>query len=218
VGDEGGQPARPGLRERKKERTRQELQRAALDLFATKGFDAVSTDDIAAAAEVSKTTFYRYFPSKEDVLLGTSAENLALVRRALADQPEGEGPVQAARNAFRELAERYQADREVKLLVHEVSKTTPSLAARSLEHQATWEEALREDFARRDPTASELRTRVLAAAVLGAVRAAIASWLAHDPSEPLPELVDDALRLLLDTDAPTDRTPAPRQTRGRRTP
>ncbi|WP_198387745.1 TetR family transcriptional regulator [Rhodococcus pyridinivorans] len=62
------------LRERKKQRTHRQLEEIALELFSAEGFDAVTLDRIAATAEVSKRTFFRYFPSKEDVALAAEAE------------------------------------------------------------------------------------------------------------------------------------------------
>src|ERR1700736_5461763 len=96
-----------GLRERKKLRTEQQLQQAALELFLEHGFDNVTTDDIAAAVEVSKTTFYRYFESKEDVLLGNTAERLASVRQALEDRPIDEPVMVAVRHAMTSVVSQY---------------------------------------------------------------------------------------------------------------
>ncbi|WP_318208492.1 TetR/AcrR family transcriptional regulator [Streptomyces sp. SJL17-1] len=67
--------AAPGLRERKKERTRQALSDAAVALFLERGFDAVSVAEVAAAAEVSKPTLFRYFPAKEDLVLHRFADH-----------------------------------------------------------------------------------------------------------------------------------------------
>src|SRR5438105_94189 len=100
-----------GLRERKKQRTQRDLRRVALDLFSRHGFDHVTTDDIAAAAEVSKSTFYRYFESKEDVLLGPAAEKLEHMRAALAARPVDEAPLAAVHHALLSLAERYEVER-----------------------------------------------------------------------------------------------------------
>ena len=185
-----------GLRERKKEATTERLNEVALDLFAEHGFDAVSIDDIAAAADVSKTTFYRYFESKEDVLLGRAGEHLELLETALAERPEGESAVDAARHAFRHVAVTYQADREQKLIVSRLTRTTPSLASRNLAHQAQWEEVMREETARRHPELDQLKAWVLAAQIIAATRAATAYWLSDGAQGELPDLVDDALRPL----------------------
>jgi AcrR family transcriptional regulator len=191
--------ALPGLRERKKQRTYEDLQRAALELFARRGFDQVTIEDICAAAEVSKTTFYRYFDAKEDVLFGPAAERAALMGEVLRNRPVDEPAIAAVQNAFREFAELYQIDRDQKRAVHEIVRATPTLAARNLEHIATWEEMLRECFASRDPAPGsgrdrELRNYVAAATVVAALRAAVEYWLTHDAAQDLPAIVEDALQ------------------------
>jgi AcrR family transcriptional regulator len=193
-----------GLRERKKEATLERLREVALRLFVASGFDAVSVDDIAAVAEVSKTTFYRYFPSKEDLLFGRSAEHIAIVRSVLAERPLAESPVEAARHAFRAIAEVYQADPDQKLAMSCIITSTPSLAAGSQANQAQFEELLRDEVARRRPGAEPLQVWVLAAELLAAVRAATNFWLADGAQLDLTELVDDALCTL---EAPRAGTP-----------
>jgi AcrR family transcriptional regulator len=190
---------RAGLRERKKEATLDRLREVALELFVAKGFDAVSVDDIAEVAEVSKTTFYRYFPSKEDLLFGRAAEHLALVRRGFDERPLGESPVEAARHAFRAVAEVYQADPRQKLAVSCIIKSTPSLAAGSQANQALWEELLREEVSRRQPDAEPFHAWVVAAELIACVRAATNYWLAEGAELDLAELVDDAVRHVDDT-------------------
>uniref|UniRef100_A0AAU2K046 TetR/AcrR family transcriptional regulator n=1 Tax=Streptomyces sp. NBC_00049 TaxID=2903617 RepID=A0AAU2K046_9ACTN len=89
-----------GLRENKKLRTRRQLAATALELFLERGFDAVSVADVAAAAEVSKPTLFRYFPSKEDLVLDRFADHQDEAARIVRDRPAGEGPVGAVRAHF----------------------------------------------------------------------------------------------------------------------
>ncbi|HEV7626430.1 MAG TPA: helix-turn-helix domain-containing protein, partial [Streptomyces sp.] len=89
---------RPGLRERKKIRTRQAIRHAAYRLFAEQGYDATSVDRIAHEAEVSPSTVFRYFPTKEDIVL--TDEYDPLIHDALLARPSDEAPVTALRNAM----------------------------------------------------------------------------------------------------------------------
>lgn len=187
-----------GLRERKKQRTAEELRRVALEQFAARGFDAVTVDDIVAAAAVSKSTFYRYFESKDDVLLGTATERLELMRAALADRPADEPALDAVRNAFLAVAEHYELERDRRLAIGRILRTTPALAARNQEHQHAWELLLRDYVAARDGAATPgLRHCVLAANVVASLRAAIEYWQTTDAASDLPAVVDAALRVTL---------------------
>ncbi|MFD3997024.1 TetR/AcrR family transcriptional regulator [Streptomyces sp. NPDC058583] len=86
----------PGLRERKKERTRQALSDAAVALFLERGFDAVSVAEVAAAAEVSKPTLFRYFPAKEDLVLHRFADHEDESARVVAEgRRAGAAPLDA---------------------------------------------------------------------------------------------------------------------------
>jgi AcrR family transcriptional regulator len=89
-----------GLRERKKERTRAELQRHALRLFRDRGYAATTVDDIAAAAEVSRSTFFRYFGTKEDVVLFDDVD--PVMERVMHGLPDGTPLLEAVRTVLRE--------------------------------------------------------------------------------------------------------------------
>src|SRR3954471_23045141 len=88
IGEEAGE--RLGLRERKKRATRQALHSAALRLIADRGFDAVTIDDIATAADVSPRTFFNYFGSKEDVIVNPDPDRVERLRTALARHTSAE--------------------------------------------------------------------------------------------------------------------------------
>jgi AcrR family transcriptional regulator len=87
-----------GLRERKKLRTRETIQRVAFQLFDEKGYANTTIEEIADAAEVSPSTFFRYFPSKELVLMADDLDQVTV--EALARQPADLTPLQAFRRAF----------------------------------------------------------------------------------------------------------------------
>ncbi|MEV0478570.1 TetR/AcrR family transcriptional regulator [Streptomyces prunicolor] len=89
-----------GLRERKKERTRNLIAQEALRLFRAQGFDEVSVVEIAAAAEVSKATLFRYFPTKEDLVLHRFADHLGEAARVVRERPAGLTPTAALRDHF----------------------------------------------------------------------------------------------------------------------
>src|SRR5579871_1515510 len=92
-----GAPGAPGLRERKKARTRAALREHALRLFREQGYQATTVEQIAAAAEVSPSTFFRYFPTKEDLVLQDDMDTRIVA--AFEQQPPGLGPIAAVRAA-----------------------------------------------------------------------------------------------------------------------
>ena len=190
--------AAPSLRERKKLRTRDELEAAALGLFSERGFDAVTVDDIAAAADVSPRTFFRHFRSKEDVLFRDNEERLGRLRAELAKRPLDESPLTAVRLAILGLAEEYETGKEAMFLRTSVMAQTPSLIGRNLHLQQEWEAAIANAVAVRIgvDVDGDLRPRLVAACALGALRVAADAWLAGKGRGHLPTLVDAALQLV----------------------
>ncbi|SPF05197.1 TetR family transcriptional regulator [Streptomyces sp. MA5143a] len=93
---------RPGLRERKKQRTHDALLRAALELFTTQGYEATTVDEIAEAVDVSQRTFFRYFTGKEEAALAVVDLGQEHFVAALRARPAHEAPLEALRNALLE--------------------------------------------------------------------------------------------------------------------
>jgi AcrR family transcriptional regulator len=187
-----------GLRERHRKRTAADLESAALELFCERGFDAVTIDDIAAAADVSRRTFFRYFAAKEDVILSDHPRRLDELQAALDRRPADEAPLAALRHAIMWLADTYEEQREHMVRRFTLVSTTPALEARSLCLQRNWETAVTEMLAGRmgvDP-ASDLRPGVVAATAMAAMRVATANWLARGGTGDLPATVAASLDLL----------------------
>jgi AcrR family transcriptional regulator len=116
----------PGLRERKKARTRAAIQREALRLFGRDGYAGTSVEQIAAAAEVSASTFFRYFPSKEDVVLADFLDERVL--QGIVDAPAELSPFGALRHAMASLVtEMSTEEMELETLRNELIRTVPEL-------------------------------------------------------------------------------------------
>lgn len=195
-----GDVGRPGLRERKKEQTRDRLRDAAFDLFAERGFDDVTVDEIADRAEVSKSTLFRYFETKEDLLLFDARNHKDALLRELARRPVDEPVLVSIRASLQSMAADYQADRRQSIERTRIVSESPSLWARSVERQVSWEEGLASAILPRlvgRPDA-ETRAAILAAAVMGVVRVATRRWIAADDDSQMIDHVLGALDMLID--------------------
>jgi TetR/AcrR family transcriptional regulator, regulator of mycofactocin system len=184
-------PESNSLRERKKDRTRRAIERAALDLFEEHGFDGATVDDVAAAADIAPRTFFHYFPSKEDVVLADYAGRLEQLVATLREGPADESPWRALRAAFVAVSADYESQRSQMLRRFRIISTAPSVGARSLQLQADWETTVAGIVAGWLGTDSELQIvpRLLAGAALSAMRASMALWLAGGGKASPPELM-----------------------------
>jgi AcrR family transcriptional regulator len=136
-----------GLRERKRQRTHDTISAAAIALFLEHGFDAVPVADVAAAAEVSKPTLFKYFPTKEDLVLHRIADHSGEAARVVAGRAAGERPLAALRRHFLAgLRDRDPVtglnDHPQVLAYHRMVFETPSLAARVASYTEADEAAL----------------------------------------------------------------------------
>jgi len=163
--------AQVGLRERKKARTRASLREHALRLFREQGYQATTVEQIAAAAEVSPSTFFRYFPTKEDVVLQDDMDIRML--DALARQPADLPPIPAVRAAMLEAWKSFTPEEWKQIrLGGELSASVPEIRARALNEFSRTIDAIAQGIARRSRcTPDPLRVRVLAGAVVGVMMA-----------------------------------------------
>ncbi|MDQ3913963.1 MAG: TetR family transcriptional regulator [Actinomycetota bacterium] len=141
------------VREDKKERTRRALRVAALRLFRRRGFDSTTVDEIASEAGVSRTTFFRYFPTKEAVVFGRSREIGEVFRRWIAERPSEENPLEAFEGALLALARETRGNRDLareSLEIWAVLERNPCLRKRHVEHTQEQIELIAEALAERD--------------------------------------------------------------------
>lgn len=186
------------LRETKKQRTREAFADAARELFAARGYDATTIDDLAQAAGVSRRTFFRYFQSKEAVLFPVRVEQLARFRAILARSVRGEAPFDRVRRALIAIGEELVSDRDRVVALNDVVLSHPALIAHEqkldLELEAAIAAALAEGEVK--SKAGRRRARVLAGATFGAVRAVIREWFAERGKTDLIALGNEALDLI----------------------
>jgi len=165
-----------GLRERKKARTRASLREHALRLFREKGYQATTVEQIAAAAEVSPSTFFRYFPTKEDLVLQDDMDTRML--EALEQQPPGLSPIAAVRAATRQVFASYTpADLDIIAETTRLTMTVPEVRARALDEFARTIEVFADAVAKRARRpATDLAVRTVAGAIMGVVMAITLPW------------------------------------------
>lgn len=180
-----------GLRERKKLDAWRTIRSTALRLISERGFDAVSADDIAAEAGVSRTTFFTYFPSKEAVVYDLDPSELQQWR-ALLEDPRDDLPLwdaltEVALGLARLLAERLPLQKRL-------FAQSPELCQSSRATCDSFEPDLKEWISRRSSDGDELRTALVFHTALAAFTTAIEAWDPDDSFDHFLEIIGDCLR------------------------
>ena len=189
----------PSLHERKRTAARDHIASVGVALFVEHGFDAVTTEQIAHAAGVSRRSFFRYFDTKEDVVLNGVAEAGRHIESALRARPAQESAWDALRLALRVLLDKPVYPPEHLLAISRMLVQTPSLRARELEKQQHWEDLLLPHIVARlpphhdGPDAADARGSAIIGAALACLHAATSAWVrAEGTPDPL-RLLDDAI-------------------------
>ena len=181
-----------GLRERKKVQTREALVNAARDLFLERGFDSVTVDEIAQVANVSRRTFFRYFPTKEAAAF-PNRELWLEEFNALTAQRAGETAYQTVRRALLSMAHAFMSHRDAMVSQHRIANAATSLIAYQRDVDRVWAdviaEALRSEHGGRE-------SRLIAAAMMGVIRATLDEWFAQGALGDLLQMGTEALELV----------------------
>ncbi|NJQ15831.1 TetR/AcrR family transcriptional regulator [Streptomyces bohaiensis] len=189
----------PSLRERTRRAVRAEIAEAAMRLFTEHGFDATTVDQIAAAAGISRRSFFHYFGSKEDLVMGDTAAIGESVRAALEARPAEESAWAAIREAFLLLRSTHGTVKE-QLVLARLYHDAPTLRARHLEKHLRWQELLAPDIQRRlglpATETPDPRARAFVAAALACLDAAVDAWAESGGAADPVQLFDEATALL----------------------
>ncbi|MGW1710721.1 TetR/AcrR family transcriptional regulator [Streptomyces sp. NPDC002206] len=182
------------LRERKKQLTYQAVSDAAIAMFLERGFDKVSVAEVAAAADISKPTLFRYFPAKEDLALHRFADHEDEAARVVAARGQDESPLDALHRHFLDGLERRDpvtglCDHPQVLAFHRMLYGTPSLVARMYGYQGRSEAALARALGDGVPD------RLAAGQIIAVQRIlALENWRRIDAGESADEVYEDAVR------------------------
>ncbi len=186
------------LRERKKDQTREALAQAAFELFRQKGFEATTAAEIAAAANVSRRTFFRYFPSKDELLFIDNGPRLARFCELLSQREPGEHAFAPVRRACLSIAEEYMGERDKILARLQIIEASPVLGKQERQADLEWERAIARALLVDIPAPSpriQRKARLLAGATFGAIRATLGEWLMGGGDADLVERAREGLEL-----------------------
>jgi AcrR family transcriptional regulator len=184
-----------GLRSRKKARTRLVIEDVALTLFAEQGYEATTVEQIAERAEISTTTFFRYFPSKADLVTCQQNAQLPVLRLAIVERPPQENDLVAIRRAI-QLVWAPAIDPERTLRTTRAFAESATLRGLQDEVTRDWARAIAEALAvRHGLDGVDEVCRVIARVALGIFGATIEGWIGNRCREPL----IDALQRNFDT-------------------
>ncbi|MFH9004063.1 TetR/AcrR family transcriptional regulator [Streptomyces afghaniensis] len=185
-----------GLRERKKIKTRQAIRAATYALIEEQGYDATTVEQIADRAEVSPSTVFRYFPTKEDIVITDEWDPVILAE--LRARPEDESWADVLRHVMRTALDLSLAEEpEVTRLRSRLGVEVPAVRARMTESMAATGRLLREALAERSGLAPDsLELRVFAMSVMGGLLEVSHYWAETGHRDDVRELVDRALDVL----------------------
>lgn len=204
-----------GRRERKKIETRRALRQAALRLFAERGYDETTVEDITEAADVAVRTFFRYFRSKHDVLVGEIAELSVRLRHRLDARPPDELPMVAVRTAVCGLVSGMVAarefDRESLLLQARLIEEEPELYTANVEVHQCFDQVIANFVAGRTGghPSRDLLPRLIGSLTATAMQTALSVWYHRDGEGSLSGLLAESFDLLAAGLVPPGRTGVP---------
>jgi AcrR family transcriptional regulator len=185
------------LRSRTRENVRVQIAEVAFNVFAERGFDAVTATEVAEAAGISRASFFRYFESKEDAVFVAQEELGVKIAARLRERPAGEDAWTALRQSIDPIIAVYRESPTQSLARLRLTRSTTKLRAHQLERFDQWKQLIGAALAERLGVEEvDLRIEALVAAALAAMGSASSRWAAGDGDDDLVELIDDAFGAL----------------------
>lgn len=183
-----------GIREQKREETLRRITKCAMALFARHGYEATTIDAIAAAAGISRRTFFHYFKTKDDILLSQQAGVGEQLIAALAAEPNGPTPWQTLASAMRRIAASYPA--EDLIVIDRMMLSVEAVQQRKQANYVRDEKLLLEALRQRWPDDDDMTLRNTAMLAIGLTRLSLDAWRSDGGRNPIVHHLDAALAAL----------------------
>lgn len=179
----------PSSRDKRREATRKAIEWLAIGLFEEAGYDQVTVADVAAKADISERTFFRYFAGKDDVLFATTDYGTERFKRYLASRPKAEDPLTAMKAATLRYARDHDEDLDLLVRRERLAARYPQIRRWERGKTIVWEPAFAAILNRRDPKGDALRHRIIAASAVLALEAGAQECCRQNGAQPLSALV-----------------------------
>jgi AcrR family transcriptional regulator len=188
-------PKPEGLRERKRRETLHRIAEVGLNAFLTRGYDETTLDEIAAAAGISRRTFFHYFKSKDDVLLAYLGNYASMIKASVLEEPSPAAPIEIARNALLRLVGRFQEPEM--MATARLMRESKTLRSRRHAGYLQFEQAIFDGLCELRP-GQELRDslRLVSLVAIAALRLAVETWQQQNARRPLAGYIQDAFEKL----------------------
>jgi len=183
------------VRERTRRAVRGELAQLAMDLFVENGYDETTIDDLAAAAGMSKRTFFRYFASKEELVMGKYEVLGEQLAEDLAARPADEPIWVSLRQVFRQIVDNVESEGTAAVAMEKMVRDHPTLNASYLERVSRMQELLHDEARTRTgwPDPADPRTAAIVGAAFSCLIAAWATWLTTNQAQPFGDLLNQTM-------------------------
>lgn len=192
---------RGNLRQRTRQAMRDEVSAVAYELFLSQGFDQTTIDQVVERAGISRSSFFRYFPTKEDVVVSSLSDYGEVLKAALEERPQDEPVWLALRNAMNSLVTAAELDEERTRASVRMQESAPSVKARHYEKTLVWQAMLIPEVARRagwphSEESGDPRAEAVVVSAIACLEAATRAWAFGVPGRGLGEVLDAAMGAL----------------------
>ena len=186
------------LRERKKIKSRRALAMAAHKLFLEKGFENTTADEIAERAELSRSTFFRYFKTKEAVVFPEQAERMEMLREKIRSHEDRHTPFEAVVLGLLDMATHFMEQREELMAQRRIVQASPVLQSKQIDLDRDWERVIAQHLLRvtKSKSISAHRARLIAGATFGLIEAVLREWFDDGCRSDLVKMGRDAMGIL----------------------